>query len=226
MKMNNIRVGVICQQPLFRSGIEHSLSATGEVEILKSDDLQDDPLSGLCAEMPDVIIVDIDDSFDDLFRLIQKIKLHLPNIGIIVMSNSNDDENVFLALKSQAAAYLTKRATMEEFINTIKRVAGGEYPINETFLNRPKVASQVVEQFQGLTLHNDEGDFMSPLTTREIEVLDHVARGCPNKQIADELEISEQTIKNHVTSVLRKLNANSRTEAVVQAIRQGIISVA
>jgi DNA-binding NarL/FixJ family response regulator len=224
--MNKIRVGIICQQPLFRSGIEHSISITGEVEILQSDELQNDPVAGLCAEMPDVIIVDIDDSFDEHFKLVQKIKLHLPNIGTIVMSNSNDDENIFLALKSQAAAYLTKKATTEELVNTIKRVASGEYPINETFINRPKVASQVVEQFQGLTLYNDEGDFMSPLTTREIEVLDHVARGCPNKQIADKLDISEQTIKNHITSVLRKLNANSRTEAVVQAIRQGIISVA
>ena len=82
----------------------------------------------------------------------------------------------------------------------------------------------MVQQFQKLANGNDDVELLTPLTPREKEVLTYIARGYPNKQIADELDISEQTIKNHVTSSLRKLNANSRTHAVVQAIKQGLIS--
>ena len=83
----------------------------------------------------------------------------------------------------------------------------------------------MLSQFQRLSWRSDDEDIMSPLTPREIEILEYIAKGYLNKQIAVELGISEQTIKNHVTSILRKLNANARTEAVVLAIKQGVISI-
>jgi len=107
----------------------------------------------------------------------------------------------------------------------VERTAHGEHPINESLANRPRVAEKVLSQFQKLSWQKDTEDIMSPLTPREIEILDYVARGFLNKQIAIELGISEQTIKNHVTSILRKLNANARTEAVVLAIKQGMITI-
>ena len=223
--MNKILVVILCQQPLFRSGIEHSLSKISDIELLQCHDFRQEALKTLDTMLPDVIIADIDDTSNDYFNKIQEIKKHLTNVGFIIISSSDDDEQIFQALKSQAAAYLTKGVTTEELVDTIRRVAHGEYPINEIFVHRPKVASQVVDQFQELTQHSEAGDYMSPLTAREKEVLDYIAQGYLNKQIATELGISEQTIKNHVTSVLRKLNANSRTDAVVQAIKQGLISV-
>lgn len=221
--MKKIFVVIICQQPLFRAGIEHSLSKIGDIELLQAGELQEDALSRLDAVIPDVVIVNVDDFSNDRFKIVREIKRHQPSIGVIIISNNDDDKQIFQALQSQAAAYLTSGVTTEELVNTVRRVANGEYPINESLIDRPGVASQVVDQFQGLTLYNDEGLCISQLTSREIEVLDYVAQGYPNKQIADKFEISEQTIKNHVTSILRKLNANSRTEAVVQAIRQGLI---
>jgi DNA-binding NarL/FixJ family response regulator len=83
----------------------------------------------------------------------------------------------------------------------------------------------VLQQFQELTSKTEAEAFISPLTPREIEILEYIAQGYLNKQIAAELGISEQTIKNHVTSILRKLNANARTEAVVVAIKQGLIKI-
>ena len=85
---------------------------------------------------------------------------------------------------------------------------------------------QVLHKFQELTWKTENEDTFSPLTSRETESLNYVAQGCLNKQIATELGISEQTIKNHVTSILRKLNAGARTEAVVVAIKQGLIKIA
>jgi len=110
-------------------------------------------------------------------------------------------------------------------VDTIRRVARGEHPINESLTTRPKLAEQVLHQFQELSWRSETEDFLSPLTPREKEILDYIAQGYLNKQIAAELDISEQTIKNHVTSILRKLNANARTEAVVIAIKQGLISI-
>ncbi len=98
-------------------------------------------------------------------------------------------------------------------------------PSTKAWTTRPKVAEQVLHQFQELSWRSEEVAFISPLTPRETEILNYIAQGYLNKQIAGELGISEQTIKNHVTSILRKLNANARTEAVVGAIKQGLISL-
>ena len=222
--MDKILAVIFSHQPLFRAGVAMSLSDLKEIEILRSCAFSYEALRELDTMPPDVIIADIDDTADNPYNVIQIIKRHLPNIGIIVISRSDDDDRVFLALKSQAAAYATRDITKEELVNAVRRVAKGEYPINETFLSRPRVAGKVVQQFQKLSNGNDDVELLTPLTPREKEVLTYIARGYPNKQIADELDISEQTIKNHVTSSLRKLNANSRTHAVVQAIKQGLIS--
>ncbi|GAI89025.1 unnamed protein product, partial [marine sediment metagenome] len=136
-----------------------------------------------------------------------------------------DDAQLFQALKAQAVAYLSKEVTADELVDVIRRVARGEHPINESLTTRPKLAEQVLQQFQELSWRSEAEGFISPLTPREREILNYIAQGYLNKQIAAELDISEQTIKNHVTSILRKLNANARTEAVVIAIKQGLISI-
>ena len=137
----------------------------------------------------------------------------------------NHDNQLFLALKAQAVAYLSKEVTGVQLTEIIRRVAKGEHPINESLTSRPRVAEHVLQQFQELTSRSESEAFISPLTPREIEILQYIAQGYLNKQIAAELGISEQTIKNHVTSILRKLNANARTEAVVVAIKQGLITI-
>ena len=120
---------------------------------------------------------------------------------------------------------MSKELTAGELIETVRRVARGEHPINEALTDRPKVAEQVLHQFQELYWRSEAEGVIAPLTPRETEILNYIAKGYLNKQIAAELDISEQTIKNHVTSILRKLNANARTEAVVVAIKQGLISI-
>jgi DNA-binding NarL/FixJ family response regulator len=169
--------------------------------------------------------LDIDTPADTGLKLARRIKLHLPTIGVVVLTSSPDDAQLFQALKAQAVAYLSKEVSANELVNTIRRVSRGEHPINESLTTRPKLAEQVLKQFQELSLRSEAESFIAPLTPREMEILKYIAQGYLNKQIAGELDISEQTIKNHVTSILRKLNANARTEAVVVAIKQGLISL-
>jgi len=223
--MNKIRVLIVSQQSLFRQGIEHSFSDVEDIKVLGTAEVNDEVLSAIDTLPPDVALVDVDAPSDSGLTLARKIKQRLPVIGVVVLSSNPDDAQLFQALKAQAVACLSKEITAKDLIETVRRVARGEHPINEALTDRPKVAEQVLQQFQELSWRSEAEGVIAPLTPRETEILNYIAKGYLNKQIAAELDISEQTIKNHVTSILRKLNANARTEAVVVAIKKGLISI-
>ena len=225
MKSELINIIVISQQVMFRQGVEITLSRESDIKIIDSVDFSNGVEYSLENLPPDIAILDVDGPENAGFDIAARLKQRLPNIAVIVFSSFSNDEQVFLALKAQAAAYMSKEATSNEIIETIRYVASGKYPINESLHDRPKVAEQVLHKFQELSSKSETEDLVSPLTTRETEILEYISKGFLNKQIASELDISEQTIKNHVTSILRKLNANARTEAVVIALKRGIISI-
>ena len=201
------------------------LCSVEDIEVSGAAEVNSEVLSAIDNLPPDVAIVDIDAPSDSGLIFARQIKQRSPNIGIVTLTSSSNDTQLFQALKAQAAAYLSKEVTADQLVDTIRRVARGEHPINESLTNRPNVANQVLHQFQELSRRSEAEAFISPLTPKETEILNYIAQGYLNKQIAIELGISEQTIKNHVTSILRKLNANARTDAVVVAIKQGLISI-
>lgn len=223
--MNAIQVFIVSQQSLFRQGIEHSLSGVEDIEISGAAEINDEVLSAIDTSPPDVALVDIEAPSHSGLRLARRIKQRSPNIAVVVLTPKPSDAQLFEVLKAQAAAYLNKEVTADQLADIIRRVARGEHPINESLTTRPKVAEQVLHQFQELSRRSEAEVLIAPLTPRETEILNYMAQGYLNKQIAFEINISEQTIKNHVTSILRKLNANARTEAVVVAIKQGLISI-
>jgi DNA-binding NarL/FixJ family response regulator len=224
--MNMIQVLIVSQQVLFRQGVERSLSGIEDIEISGTTGVNAEVLSAIDIMPPDVVLVDIDAPSDSGLQLARKVKQRLPNIGVVVLTSSYDDTQLFQALKAQASAYLSKEVTVDKLVDTIRRVAHSEYPINESLATKPKLAEQVLQQFQEPSWRIEAEAFISPLTPREKEVLRCIAEGYANKNIAAELDLSAQTIKNHVTSIMRKLTANSRTDAVVVAIKQGLISIA
>jgi DNA-binding NarL/FixJ family response regulator len=225
MRNDVINIIVISPQGLFRKGIELTLSSESDIKIIDSVDFSNGVEYSLENLPPDIAILDVDGPENIGFDIAIRLKQRLPNIAVIIFSSYPDDEQVFLALKAQASAYLSKEATSKEIIETIRNVASGKYPINESLHDRPKVAEEVLRKFHELTSQSETEDLVSPLTKRETEILEYISKGFLNKQIASEIDISEQTIKNHVTSILRKLNANARTEAVVIGIKRGIITI-
>jgi two-component system, NarL family, response regulator DegU len=225
MESEKVQVFIISQQSLFRFGIQQCLSSIPDIVIAGNTDVNDKVLATIDTMPPDVALLDIDGPPEAGLNLARKIKQHSPSIAIVVLASNPNDDQLFAVLKVQAASYLSKETTAEKLVETIRRVARGEHPINESLTARPKVAEQVLLQFQELSRRTEAEAFISPLTPREMEILKYIGQGFLNKQIAAELGISEQTIKNHVTSILRKLNANARTEAVVLALRQGLISI-
>jgi DNA-binding NarL/FixJ family response regulator len=136
-----------------------------------------------------------------------------------------DGMQVVKAIRAGVAAYLPRNITWPDLLEVLYQVRRGEYPINDLVLSLPDVAAQVLQAFRAMVVDEDTQSIYSPLSPRELEVLELVAAGRTNKEIAVRLDISNQTVKNHVSSILRKLAVNDRTQAVVYAMRRGWIKV-
>ena len=144
--------------------------------------------------------------------------------AIIVLAVSEDEDALFDAIKAGAAAFILKDVGPDDLVTIIRRVVDGEYLINDKVFAKPAVASRVLKEFRELAVYGQEAaPIFAPLSPREVEILDNIAQGMTNKQVAYALSISEQTVKNHMSSILRKLSVNDRTQAVVYAMRQGWI---
>ncbi|MBM3119650.1 MAG: response regulator transcription factor, partial [Chloroflexi bacterium] len=205
------RILIADQQPIFRQGIRSSLNQIGDIDICGEVGTGDELMSAINNLFPDVILLDINLSSGDGSDLAKAVKQQLPSVAVILLSPKPNDDELFQAIKSRVAGYLKRDVSSEELVTTIRRAASGEHPINDTLFAQPKVAAQVLQQFQDFSWGKGVESFVSPLTPRETEILSYMAKGYLNKQIADTLFISEQTIKNHITSILRKLDANART---------------
>jgi two-component system response regulator DegU len=222
--MEKIKVLIIDRQSFFRAGARQALSSQPDLELL--DSAPGEELMGLIeTSFPSVVLLDID--FPSLagLELCRRIVRYYPSIRVIMLTPNPNDEQLFEVIKTGAVAYLDKNTTGEELAERIKQAFRGEYPINDSLTARPKVAEHVLRQFQSMvSMGRSMETVAAPLTVRERQILSYIAEGNSNKQIAHILQISEQTIKNHVSAILRKLNANDRAHAVVLAIRQGLIS--
>jgi DNA-binding NarL/FixJ family response regulator len=219
------KVFIIDGQPLFRQGIRTSLSGLPGLEVCGEAEVNEQVLPTIEASPPDVVLLDIVMPSLDGLKLCRTLKKHLPGTSVIVITPQPDDGQILEAIKAHASAYLSRTVTIEELAQAIRRCSQGEHPINESLVGRPKLAEQVLQQFYELSEEKEAASFISPLTPRETEILSYMAQGYLNKQIADVLNVSEQTIKNHITSILRKLNANARTQAVIVAIKKGLITI-
>jgi len=174
---------------------------------------------------PMVVLLNAEVEGLDGLEAIRELKRRGSNISVIVMTNRDDEEKLFYAIKYGAAAYVLKTIGIEEMCRVLRRVAAGEYLINDSVLAKPVLASKVLKSFRDLAeeVDHEAEPLFIPLSSREVQVLDYIAKGNSNKEIARAMSISDQTVKNHITSIMRKLAVNDRTQAVVYAMRQGWI---
>ncbi|MFV9504954.1 MAG: response regulator [Oscillochloridaceae bacterium umkhey_bin13] len=222
---NPIKVLIIDDHPLFRQGIRWTLDDTPDIQVIGEAENGQEALKLTELLHPDVVLVDINLPGLNGLEVARVIKRREPRMGIIVLSVYEDDDQLFQAIKVGAAAYSSKDVNPDELLYYIREVAKGRYLINDAVLAKPNVATRVLHQFRELAATEDEqtSALFAPLTSREIEILDCIARGLSNKEIALELSISGQTVKNHITSILSKLQVNDRTMAVIFAIKRGWI---
>jgi len=155
---------------------------------------------------PDITLMDLRMPDMGGVEAIRSIRAEFPCAKIIVLSTYQGDEDIFRALEAGAVTYLLKDTLADKMVGIIREVAGGGRPV------LPEVAQRLTQRM-----------FQAALTNREIELLQLVARGMRNKEIAAELKISEETVQGHVKNILAKLSVHDRTEAVAVAIRRGIV---
>jgi DNA-binding NarL/FixJ family response regulator len=221
--MEKIQVFLVDKNELFRQGVRVALSGREDIEVVGESDSDKNALSHLESLQVNIVLLDINLPSLSGLDLARQIMQRSPNISVIILTPYEDEEHLFQAIEAGAAAYLTKEISTERLACVIRKVFRGEQVISESLLARPKVAERVLKQFRDLSFKRGRRAFL-PITPREAEILSYVARGYGNKQIAQILHNSQQTIKNHITSILRKLEANDRTHAVVLAMRNGWIS--
>ena len=223
--MVKITVTIVDKQAFFRIGMRHILSQQPDFEVSDSSPNQN-TMALIEANPPDVLLLDIDYPSLKGLDLAPKITQCCPITKIVILTSNTDDKQLLEIIKSGAVDYLDKNITGEELVSTIREVSRGEYLINDGVLAKPKLAERVLRRFQSIYSGNGKTmeAIVTPLTPRETQVLNYIADGNSNKQIASILQISEQTIKNHVSHILHKLNASDRANAVFLAIRYGWIS--
>ena len=226
--MEMIRVIIIDEQPLFRQGICYTLEQMGDCVILGTCTDAAEVLELVRTGNPDVAIIDAGLTATDALEIARQMRHLAPRMAIIILTPSDDEERLFQSIKVGAAAYYARNITPEELVDSVRRVSRGEYLINDDVLSKPQLASRVLKSFRELAVEEEDTatkDLYSPLSGREVEILDYIARGNSNKEIAKSLKISDQTVKNHITSILKKLSVNDRTAAVVHALRHGWIKM-
>ena len=226
MNREAIRIMIVEDHEIFRTGLRRALEMEDDLAIIKEAGSGEEALTAAVELEPDIILMDIHLPGINGLQATRQIKAKLPDIGVIVLTAYHDDEQLFHALKSGAAGYYPKEVAPATLIDCIHQVHAGYYVIGDEIMAAPQVASWIMQQFEDLAVTGalpEDVELFQPLTDREMEILRFIARGLSNKEIARSLNISQQTVKNHMTAILRKLSVNDRTQAAVYALRRGWI---
>ena len=210
---------------LFREGLRHNLAELPDFRVTGEAINGQQAIQLVDYTDPDLVLMEVDLPGVNGLEVARAIKRTHPHVGIMLLSASMDGQQVVKAIRAGVASFVVRNTSWEKLLREIRHVQRGEYPINNLVLSLPEVAGQVLSAFRQMAVEEDTQSIYSPLSPRELQVLELIAAGRTNKEIAVQLDISNQTVKNHVSSILRKLAVNDRTQAVVYAMRRGWIKV-
>ena len=222
--MQPIKLLIVDDHPLFRQGLVDVLetdpvmsvvgeAADGEAAIYMADERR-----------PDIVLMDVNLPNANGLQVTRRILAQLPETKIVILTGYDDAEQVYHALRLGAVAYCAKDVPPDGLLNTIHAVYGGNYVVNNQVLTNEEIDTwfqQRAARYNTYPTEEQPTGTYTPLSPREMEILELVTRGASNKEIALQLNISQQTVKNHMTAILRKLHVDDRTQAAVYALRHG-----
>ncbi|WP_307855883.1 response regulator transcription factor [Nocardioides faecalis] len=214
-----IRVAVVDDQELFRRGLTMLLGIEPGIEVVgeAGDGVEGVELAVKTA--PDVVLLDVRMPKKSGIEACVAIKESVPTTKIIMLTVSDEEADLYEAVKSGASGYLLKDSSIEEVAQGIRVVADGQSLIS------PSMAAKLIEEFKTMSAPERATGPALKLTERELEVLRLVAKGLSNRDVAGQLAISENTVKNHVRNILEKLQLHSRMEAVMYAVRAKLVEL-
>ncbi|NIM94194.1 MAG: response regulator [Anaerolineales bacterium] len=215
----SLRVLLVDDQALFREGLRTLLSIQSWLDVVGEAGDGIEALEACARLKPDVVLMDLKMPRLDGVEATRRLHSEHPDTRVIILTTFDDDEYVFDGLRAGALGYLLKDAPSEKLLEAIRAAARGE-----SFL-QPSIAAKVVAEFSRLSVPSTptRGELIEPLSERELEVLHLLAAGASNREIAQALVIAEGTVKNHVTSILGKLNVRDRTQAALKGRELGLI---
>jgi DNA-binding NarL/FixJ family response regulator len=212
-----IRVAVVDDQRLFTKGVSGLVDMLPGVEVVGVA-FDGEEAVALCREQePDVVLMDISMPKRDGISATREIRDLLPQTAVIILTGHEEDEHVFEGIKAGAQGYLLKDSELEDLSRAIRTVHAGDTII------APDLAQKMLKAFES---GGPRGSRLAPpLTERELGVIRALAQGMSDRQIASSLGISEKTVRNHTSNIYRKLHIFDRTQAVIYAVREGVIDV-
>ena len=218
---DTIRVLIADDQAVFRRGLYVVLGTEDNIEVVAEAENGEEAIAKAEELAPDVVLMDVRMPRVNGIEAARRIREISPSTKILMLTVSDDEDDLYEAIKAGANGYLLKEISVEEVAEAIRAVAAGQSLIS------PSMASKLLNEFNALAKRAEErSQYPAPtLTTRELDVLRQVARGMSNREIADKLFISENTVKNHVRNILEKLHLHSRMEAVIYAVRERLLDI-
>jgi len=208
---------VVDDHALFRDGLVRALKAEGDLEVVGESPDGLDAIERASALQPDVILMDVRMPGASGIEATRRIRAAQPAVKIVMLTVSDEEEDLFASIRAGASGYLLKEASSEEIAGAVRAATAGQSVIS------PPMAARLVNEFNVLTGRLEAEHDGRRLTDRELEVLRLIARGMSNKDIASELVIAENTVRNHVRNILEKLQVRSRVEAAMYAVREKLV---
>ncbi|MBN1285566.1 MAG: response regulator transcription factor [Anaerolineae bacterium] len=218
-----IKVFIVDDHPLFRRGLINILNLEDDMEVLGESADGEQGLDRILQLQPDIAVLDINMPGMNGLQVTHRLRADRTGVKVILLTAYDDQEQVLHAMRAGASAYCSKDVTPSKLVEIVRQVYEGHYVINEEIFDERGIQEWLDAGVEAATgpYMIDPGEHFVPLSPREMEILRYVTRGMSNKEIAYSLGISHQTVKNHMTSILRKLDVEDRTQAAVYALRRG-----
>jgi DNA-binding NarL/FixJ family response regulator len=221
--LETIRIVLIEPRALVGLGIRGVLDSEPDMHVVAEVRSAEDALA-MNEPTPDVYVIDVELQEPSASAATRRLSQESPGSAIVVVGREDDDASILEAIEIGATGHVAAAAEPSELVAVIRRVADGEDPLKDEVISRPDLVDRIMDGFRESFRRSDEPPAI-PLTPRELDVLRHVAAGMRNREVGQLLDVSEQTIKNHLSSILHKLGVPNRTHAVTFAVRQGWLSL-